>query len=181
MNRMAVLDELLADADELLDEADAQTITDCLARGEAPDHRDAEPCPWCRHQFHGLGCYPPREYLWISGDPFGPDPIDDASMPLTEVGHPEWCRCESALTPLDDTWRPFVAPTETAWLMHVTGLDGYSARALFDKTIDKLMAAGGSPCPSDCRACAAATQLPPPGVLILSPGVVMLAPRREWP
>lgn len=131
-----------ADVDELLDQADAQTIDECLARGEAPDHRDDDkPCDWCGHQFHGLGCYSPVMYLIVSTDfDFTEDPIDDAALPLTAAG--DWpCRCNSALDPLDDTWRPIILPTATTNLMRATGLDGWAARALFDRALVVLQSA----------------------------------------
>lgn len=143
-SRMAQLDALLDDADELLDQADAQTIDECLARGEAPDHRDDdEACPWCHHGFHGLGCYPSVTYLVTSFSPLDPDPVDDAAMPLTYVGGGlDWpCRCDSALDRLDDTWRPPVLPWGLASLMHQTGLDGWSAQALFDRSLDRVQKA----------------------------------------
>lgn len=144
-SRMAQLDALLDDADELLEQADAQTIDECLARREAPDHRDddVEACPWCHHGFHGLGCYPPVEYLVSNSGYVDLDPVDDASLPLTDAGGGlDWpCRCDSALDRLDDTWRPPVAPWELASLMHQTGLDGWSTQALFDRSLDRVQKA----------------------------------------
>lgn len=143
MNLMGRLAATLNDADELLADVDAQTIDECLARGEAPDHRvdDDEACPWCHHGFHGLGCYPSVTYLVTNYSPFDLDPVDDAAMPLTDVGGGlDWpCRCDSALDRLDDTWRPLTQALTN--LMHQTGLDGWSAQALFNRSLDRLRAA----------------------------------------
>lgn len=144
MNLMDRLAATLDDADELLADVDAQTIDECLARGEAPDHRDDdEACPWCHHGFHGLGCYPPVAYLVTNSWYFDPDPVDDAALPLTDVGGGlDWpCRCDSALDRLDDTWRPPVAPWGLASLMHQTGLDGWSAQALFNRSLNRVQKA----------------------------------------
>ena len=109
MTSMTRLAATLGDVDELLADADALTITESLERGEAPDAAPVAGCAWCGHDFHGLPCRPPL-------DPWAP------------LWWP--CRCDSALTPLDDTWRPPIAHDDPCLLMHRSGLDGWSAPRL---------------------------------------------------
>lgn len=125
MTTMDRLTDLLGDVDELLDDADAQTITESLERGESPDHADVDDgCPWCGHGFHGLGCYVPPVYVGTFGD------VDDWAFTLTEPT-PHECGCDSSLTRRDDTWRPFIfdsSQEQHLKLMDETGLDGWAAR-----------------------------------------------------
>ncbi len=106
MNR---LDAALAGLDDLLQEADDQTIDECLRRGAPPDwDPDAGDCVICGHFFHGQPCDPS-------------DPWNDL----------EDCGCETSLTRLDDTWRPILPFSWQTWLtrrMAWTGDDGYAAQ-----------------------------------------------------
>jgi hypothetical protein len=194
MNRMDRLDALLGDADELLDELDAEMIDDCLARGEAPDARTAEKCPWCRHDFHGLGCA--RPHAWGPATQYDAfSAIDTFASWTFEPGQArDWpCRCDSASTPLDDTWRPELPPGDTSYLMHLTGLDGWSVRALFDAALEKgrqRIGAGLCPCgcggPSEWISVGEIDEVPivqltPARVsagdlVVMGPGVVLMAP-----
>lgn len=172
MSRMDRLAATLGDADELLAELDAQTIDECLARGEVPDHRDpGDVCHWCGHGFHGLGCHAPTEDVWLVL--LYCEAPDGQAMPLVEPGDFGWpCRCDSTLTRLDDTWRPYVDWRDLTSLMHRTGLDGYAAAALFAQRIAELAKRVAQPdhhCPA-CDAMAARMGVAP---VALSPDAAM--------
>lgn len=97
MNAMDRLDDLLVDVDDLLLQADNQTIDECLEGKKAADHVEVDiTCPSCDHAFHGLACHPAPRFVssrngWHHG-------INDYAMELTEPGANHWpCTCETSL------------------------------------------------------------------------------------
>lgn len=95
MNAMERLASTLADMDDLLQQADDQTIDECLERGKDVDY-DPPLCPSCGHAFHGLACPPPSQFASTKGGWFYG--IDDYSTVLYEPGASWWsCTCQTSL------------------------------------------------------------------------------------
>lgn len=121
----------LASVDAVLEELDAELITETLDRGEPEeDGWGAENrCPWCPHQWHGLSCAPPVLY---AGD-FDGNVYATFWEEWRPYGNRGGCRCEGSGTARDDSWRPVPSFTDPQWIlserMAQTGVDGYALAA----------------------------------------------------
>jgi hypothetical protein len=112
--KLGILDRL----DDVLRDLDDELIDQALTRGQPPEP-EYDNCPHCGCDWHALRCRPD---WWL--------PEHDQAEAEGKKLRGHSCRCDSAITPLDDTWRPLGAFAGERLLMHREGLDGYAARAV---------------------------------------------------